>query len=87
MPKCKGNFWGKIYCDDYDYEIKTRQELNIMKSQFIKEKKTFIYGKDCYGITSIKLYNLSLTNSTIKTGRQKFKHKFLNDTGYKPVEA
>lgn len=54
MPEGKGNFWGKVYCDDYDYEIKTRNELNIMKNQFIKEKKPFIYGKDIYGITSIK---------------------------------
>jgi len=50
----KGNFWGKVYCDDYDYEIKTRAELNQMKDKFIKEKRPFIYGKDCYGITSIK---------------------------------
>jgi hypothetical protein len=54
MPQHKSNFWGKVYCDDYDCEVRTRAELNKMKNQFIKDKKPFIYGKDIYGITSIK---------------------------------
>jgi hypothetical protein len=54
MPEGKGNFWGKTYSSQHDYTVVSRNELVKMANQFRKEKKPFIYGKDIYGINSIK---------------------------------